>query len=85
MTHKTEIIVWQKTGFRWSALAAKTANGLYTWPTARMDTNTPYILATQWLNDVSMDVKGLNRDCQLIVEPDPLFTHRRENLCRFIS
>jgi hypothetical protein len=41
----------------------------YTWPVSRMDTNQAYQLATQWLNAVSMDVKGLNRDCRLVVEP----------------
>lgn len=45
----------------------------FTWPISRMDTNEAYQLATQWLAAISMDVKGLNRDCQLFVEPDPSF------------
>ena len=35
----------------------------YLWPTNRMDTNAAYQLAEQWLSEVSMDVKALNRDC----------------------
>jgi len=37
----------------------------YSWPMSRMDTNGAYQLATQWLAAASMDVAGLNRDCQL--------------------
>ena len=36
----------------------------YSWPMSRMDTNAAYELATQWLASVSMDVQGLNQDCQ---------------------
>ena len=37
----------------------------YVWPVSRMDTNSAYQLATQWLDAVSMDVAGLNRDCRV--------------------
>jgi hypothetical protein len=42
----------------------------YKWPLSRIDTNAPYQLATQWLDAVSMDVAGLNRDCEVHVVPD---------------
>jgi len=42
----------------------------YTWPKSRMDTNAAYRLATQWLASSSMDVEGLNRECELHIEPD---------------
>jgi hypothetical protein len=32
-----------------------------------MDTNAAYRMATQWLEAVSIDVKALNRDCDVIV------------------
>ncbi|HEX3628781.1 MAG TPA: hypothetical protein VH280_25500 [Verrucomicrobiae bacterium] len=51
----------------------KKYKSLYTWPVARMETNAAYVLATQWLGAVSMDVNGLNRDCQLTVELDSSF------------
>ena len=35
------------------------------WPMSRMDTNAAYQLATQFLAAASMDVKGLNRDCNV--------------------
>jgi hypothetical protein len=41
----------------------------YSWPISRLDTNAAYQLATQWLADVSMDVQGLNRDCNLHIRP----------------
>lgn len=47
----------------------------YTWPVIRMDTNQAYELATQWLAAVHMDVKGLNRDCVVISEPDKIYVH----------
>jgi len=37
----------------------------YKWPRSQIDTNSAYRLATQWLEAVSMDVKGLNRDCRV--------------------
>lgn len=37
----------------------------YKWPRSRIDTNTAYRLATQWLAAASMDVSGLNRDCRV--------------------
>lgn len=45
----------------------------YTWPTNRIDTNQAYSLAVGWLNDVSVDVARLNRDCLLKVTVDPSF------------
>jgi len=42
----------------------------YNWPLSRMDTNAAYQLATQWLAAISMDVKGLNRDCEVHIVPD---------------
>lgn len=41
----------------------------YRWPLSRENTNAAYQLATQWLDSVSMDVAGLNRDCDLRVSP----------------
>jgi hypothetical protein len=49
-------------GFGWTSQ--------YKWPWSRIDTNTPYRLATQWLDAVHMDVAGLNRDCEVHVVPD---------------
>ena len=34
-----------------------------------------YQLATQWLASLSVDVAGLNRDCQLTVAPSPVFNY----------
>lgn len=42
----------------------------YRWPKSRIDTNAAYQLAAQWLTAVHMDVEGLNRDCELHVEPE---------------
>jgi hypothetical protein len=42
-------------------------NHEYSWPISKLDTNAAYQLATQWLDAVSMDVKGLNEDCELHV------------------
>ena len=42
----------------------------YIWPTNRIDTDAAYQLATQWLASASMDVKGLNRDCTVRIEPN---------------
>jgi hypothetical protein len=44
----------------------------YSWPVSRLDTNGAYQLATQWLKATSMDVDGLNNDCNLHVEPSAL-------------
>jgi hypothetical protein len=41
----------------------------YLWPVSQLDTNGAYKLATQWLRDVSMDVEGLGRDCQVEISP----------------
>jgi len=41
----------------------------YCWPINRLDTNAAYQLATQWLTAASMDVSGLNRDCDLGITP----------------
>ena len=43
----------------------------YQWPITRLDTNTPYHLATQWLAAVHMDVAGLSRECDVHVGVDP--------------
>jgi hypothetical protein len=43
----------------------------YQWPIRRLDTNTPYHLATQWLAAAHMDVAGLNRDCGAHVSVSP--------------
>jgi hypothetical protein len=43
----------------------------YAWPISRLDTNGAYQLATQWLAAVSMDVEGLNRDCEVFIRPNP--------------
>lgn len=40
----------------------------YLWPMSRMDTNAAYQLATQFLAAVSMDVKALNRDCDVRIQ-----------------
>ena len=42
----------------------------YTWPVSRMNTNEAYLLATQWLSAVSMDVKAIIRDCFVTIKPD---------------
>ncbi|MGP8200375.1 MAG: hypothetical protein ACLQU4_12840 [Limisphaerales bacterium] len=42
----------------------------YRWPVSRIDTNTAYQLATQWLAAVHMDVAALNADCRLDVTVD---------------
>jgi hypothetical protein len=43
----------------------------YQWPTRRLDTNTPYLLATQWLAAAHVDVAALNRDCEVHVSVSP--------------
>lgn len=43
----------------------------YQWPITRLDTNTPYHLATQWLAAVHMDVAALNRECDVHVSVSP--------------
>lgn len=43
----------------------------YQWPISRLDTNTPYGLATQWLAAVHMDVSALNRECEAHVSVSP--------------
>ena len=47
----------------------------YTWPISRMNTNQAYQLATQWLAAASMDVKAMNRDCDVTVTLDTAYTH----------
>jgi len=42
----------------------------YTWPLTRINTNEAYLLATQWLAAVSMDVAALNRECSVKVTID---------------
>lgn len=43
-----------------------------------LDTNAAYQLATQWLADVSMDVKGLNRDYTRYIHPTLIWGQRGE-------
>jgi hypothetical protein len=40
----------------------------YLWPISRMDTNAAYQLATQFLAAASMDVKSINRDCNIYID-----------------
>jgi hypothetical protein len=40
----------------------------YLWPMNRMNTNSAYQSATQWLAAASMDVEAINRDCNVHVE-----------------
>lgn len=53
----------------------------YLWPMSRMDTNAAYQLATQFLAAASMDVKALNRDCQVRVDA---FTPEGKNGRHFV-
>jgi hypothetical protein len=43
----------------------------FQWPTARLDTNAPYPIATQWLAAVHVDVARLNLDCDVHVDVSP--------------
>ena len=45
----------------------------YVWPISRINTNSAYQLATQWLSAVRMDVAGLNRDCRVNVSVDSAY------------
>jgi hypothetical protein len=47
----------------------------YVLPISRIDTNSAYQMATQWLSAVRMDVAGLNRDCRLSVTVDDAYIH----------
>jgi hypothetical protein len=47
----------------------------YQWPISRLDTNTAFQLAAQWLAAVHMDVKGLNRDCDVHIDLDPYWNN----------
>ncbi len=40
----------------------------YLWSTNRLDTNAAYQLAVRFLKEASMDVNGLNRDCDVHIE-----------------
>ena len=53
----------------------------YLWPMSRMDTNGAYQLATQFLTAASMDVKALNRDCNLTIRA---FTPEGEHGSHFV-
>jgi hypothetical protein len=48
---------------------------LYTWPISRMDTNQAYKQAVKYLVAASMDVKAMNRDCQVTVKPDNAYVY----------
>jgi len=52
----------------WSEVCANYVRS-YRWPSERLDTNGAYMLATQWLAAVSIDVAGLNRDCVMHAAP----------------
>ena len=39
----------------------------YLWPMNQMETNAAFLLAMQFLAEASMDVKALNRDCNLTI------------------
>lgn len=41
----------------------------YKWRWSQLDTNAAYKMAAQWMNAASMDLVGLNRDCQVFIEP----------------
>jgi hypothetical protein len=45
----------------------------YVWPISRIDTNSAFQLATQWLSAVHMDVAGMNRDCRVNVSVDSAY------------
>jgi hypothetical protein len=62
----------------WSGVCASYARQ-YRWPSDRLNTNAAYNLATQWLAAVSMDVAGLNRDCDMHAAPDPHWNRFRWN------
>ena len=42
-------------------------------PESQMNSHAAYQLATQWLSSLSVDVNGLNRDCQLTIASPPVF------------
>ena len=42
-------------------------------PLSQFDTNTPFLLATQWLARVSVDVKALGRECEPAVALSPFW------------
>ena len=42
-------------------------------PIARLDTKTPYLLATQWLAALSIDVNDLNQNCRVHVALSPFW------------
>jgi hypothetical protein len=56
----------------------------YKWPLSRVDTSTPYQLATQWLSAISMDVRGLNRDCEVHITPDRYWNNQKSNVKTFV-
>ncbi len=45
----------------------------YSWLTNRQEKIGPYLLATQWLRQASMDVDALNRDCLLVIQPEWIY------------
>lgn len=47
----------------------------YSWPVSQIDTNLAYQQATQWLCQARMDVAGLNRDCEMVSQPDRDYCH----------
>jgi hypothetical protein len=47
----------------------------FTWPKEQIDTNSAYRLAVHFLTAVSMDVRKLRRDCNVIIKPDNIYVH----------
>jgi hypothetical protein len=45
----------------------------YSWPVDRVDTNSAYELATQWLEAAHMDVRALTRDCRVSATVDTAY------------
>ena len=56
----------------------------YRWPKSRIDTNSAYQHATQWLAAAHMDVAGLNRDCKLHVELERFVNQDLKNTTKFV-
>lgn len=47
----------------------------FLWPVTQVDTNQAYQQAVYWLAAASMDVNGLNRDCEIVIETDRSYVH----------
>jgi hypothetical protein len=53
-------------------------------PIQQMDTNAAYQLAVQWLAALSMDVKGLNRDCYVEIKTDQFWNRVNRHSKSFV-